>query len=136
MKYDKDDFYYSTGTMMKAYREKCNITRREMAEVLDCTVSHVTAIERGRVKISANETAVYAEQCGIGAGTLLGLREISVPLTSPINEKEETCIVGICALLQHMTNRKYDGGKVNYSGTSPRASCFNHYCLANTLLCC
>ena len=98
MKYDKDDFYYSTGTMM--------------AEVLDCTVSHVTAIERGRVKISANETAVYAEQCGIGAGTLLGLREISVPLTSPINEKEETCIVGICALLQHMTNRKYDGGKL------------------------
>ena len=102
---DIDDFNYNLGRAMKIYRENAKLTREQMADILGCNVSHIAGIERGRVRTTAYETAVYAEKCGIGAGKLMGLNEISIPLANPLTKTEETGIVGICASLRFMTDR-------------------------------
>ena len=104
---DRKKFNFITGRMMKHYRNKCGITEDKMASMLDCSVGHIRSLERGNVSISAYEISVYAKECRMGAGMLLGLDEISVPLKTPVTETEKTCVVGICALLQHMLDKDY-----------------------------
>ena len=62
----------SVAQTLRPLRKAKNMTQREMAELLDCTVQHYQRIEYGKVNLPATTVIFLADYFGVTADYLLG----------------------------------------------------------------
>ena len=63
------------GRMLQNARESYNITQQEMADAIDISKNHISAIERGQNKASISMLLGYCKKLGVTPNDVLGFAD-------------------------------------------------------------